>query len=86
MNPSTETVHTRMIQSDTEFGWSDTYRNPYMIYATEKGERVFLWYENDRSVLEKLDLARLFGVTASSIWRLGIIPDYDEWNIVGCFR
>ena len=85
VSPSIETVYTRMLQPDTEFGWSDTYRNSYMIYTTEEGERIFLWYEDSRSITEKLDLAKLFGVTGSSIWRLGIIPDFEEWNVMGCF-
>ena len=83
--PSIETVYKRMLQPDTEFGWSDTYRNPYMIYKTESGERIFLWYEDSRSVAEKLDLARLFDVKGASVWRLGIIPNYKEWNVTGCF-
>ena len=82
--PSTETVYSRMMQPDTEFGWSDTYRNPYMIYTTENGERIFMWYEDSRSIAEKLELARLFGVTGASLWRLGIIPDYMEWDVTGC--
>jgi hypothetical protein len=39
---SMETVLSRMAQHDTIFGWSDTYRNPYIIYTTENGERVFI--------------------------------------------
>ena len=74
VSPSLETVNTRMSQPDTIFGWSESYRNPYIIYKTENGERIFLWYENSRSVEEKLALARFFGVTGASIWRIGIIP------------
>jgi spore germination protein YaaH len=74
-----------MQQSDTVFGWSDVYRNPYIIYSTENGDRIFLWYEDSRSVAEKLDLARLFGVAGASVWRLGIIPNYKEWDVTGCF-
>ena len=85
VTPSMETVYSRMLQPDTVFGWSEIYRNSYLIYTTENGERVFLWYEGGRSVAEKLDLARLFGVTGASIWRLGIIPDYEKWNVIECY-
>lgn len=74
--PSLETVQQRMAQPDTVFGWSAAYRNPYIIYTTETGDRVFLWYENARSVGEKLTLANLFGVTGESVWRIGIIPNF----------
>jgi len=79
--PSMETVYRRMNQADTYFGWSDLFRNPYIIYTTESGERVFLWYEDSRSILEKLLLARLFGVTGASVWRLGIIPNEYGWDV-----
>jgi len=85
VTPSIETVYARMAQPDTVFGWSDTYRNPYMTYTTENNENIFLWYEDSRSVMEKLDLARLFGITGASLWRLGIIPNYEGWDVMGCF-
>ena len=76
--PTTDTVYRRMGQEDTVFGWSETYRNPYLIYRTEEGRRIFLWYENGRSVAEKARLARLFGITGVSVWRLGLIPHYAD--------
>ena len=83
---SMETVLVRMAQPDTVFGWSETYRNPYIIYTTESGERVFLWYQDSRSVAEKLQLAKSFGVTGASVWRMGIIPNEHGWDIWGNFR
>ena len=83
---SPETVIARMLQPDTHFGWSYTHRNPYLIYTTEAGERVFLWYEDDRSIRDKMQLARLFGITGSSLWRIGIVPNDPEWCVWGNFR
>ncbi|MCL2420491.1 MAG: stalk domain-containing protein [Defluviitaleaceae bacterium] len=83
---SMETVLMRMAQPDTVFGWSEDYRNPYIIYTTESGERVFLWYQNSQSVAEKLQLARQFGITGASVWRMGIIPNEPEWDVWGNFR
>jgi hypothetical protein len=78
---SMEAVQTRMAQPDTFFGWSETYRNPYIVYNTENGERVFLWYQNSQSVAEKLQLARQFGVIGASLWRIGIIPNESDWDV-----
>lgn len=78
LRPGTDTVHLRLQQADTEMGWSDTYRNPYLRYTTETGERIFLWYEDGRSAEEKVQLAKLFGVSGISIWRLGQIPAYED--------
>jgi len=85
LSVSMETVLMRMSQPDTVFGWSETYRNPYMIYTTESGEHVFLWYQNSQSVAEKLLLARQFGITGASVWRMGIIPNEPEWDVWGNF-
>jgi len=78
---SNETVIVRMSQPDTHHGWSDAFRNPYIIYTTESGQRVFLWHEDHRSVYEKLRLARLFGITGASVWRIGIIPNEEIWDV-----
>lgn len=78
---SMETAAMRMSQADTYFGWSETHRNPYIIYTTENGDRVFLWFENSRSIYEKLKLSRLFGITRTSVWRMGIIPNENEWDV-----
>ena len=78
---SKETVLRRMVQPDTFFGWCETYLNPYIIYTTENGARVFLWYQDSRSVAAKLQLAREFGITGASVWRMGIIPNTPEWDV-----
>jgi hypothetical protein len=84
VQPSVSTVNTRLQQHDTLRGWSETYRNPYLTYYTESGQRFFLWYEDIRSVAEKINLAKLFGIHGISLWRIGIIPDYegayDVWS------
>lgn len=89
VRPTVATIHKRLMQSDTVLGWSETYKNPYAVYTTESGDQYFLWYENGRSVDEKLTLARLFGITGVSVWRIGEIPDhtdagidYNAWEIV----
>lgn len=77
-HPAMTTLYTRITQADTEMGWSDLYQNPYLYYTTEDGSRYRLWYEDERSVNAKLDLARMFGINSVSLWRLGNIPDYDD--------
>ena len=83
---SMETVLIRMAQPDTFFGWCETYLNPYLIYTTERGERVFLWYKDSRSVAAKMQAAQQFGVTGASVWRMGIIPNAPEWDVWENFR
>jgi spore germination protein YaaH len=86
VRPSVETLNTRLKQPDTVRGWSEVYRNPYASYTTESGQKIFIWYEDERSVSDKIELARLFGVSGVSVWRIGIIPDYaggyDVWSTI----
>ena len=74
-HPSTATIAKRLGQSDSVRVWDETARNPYLEYTTEDGERYKLWYEDAQSITEKLQLARMFGITGFSVWRLGMIPD-----------
>lgn len=78
--PTAETIRARML-GGAERGWSETYHNPYLRYATPEGQHVFLWYENGRSVGEKVSLARMFGVNNVSVWRLGLIPSYQDQGL-----
>ena len=81
--PTTETVAKRLAQEDTEIGWAKDYQQPIAIYKTEDGSRYFLWYQDDASIQVAMNAAKLLGVTGTSIWRLGSIPQGDwNWNIV----
>jgi len=77
-HPGHATVAKRLAQPDSVRVWDEQSRNPCLHYTTEEGERYVLWYEDAQSVTEKIDLARLFGITGVSIWRLGSIPIYDD--------
>jgi len=81
VTPSIETVYRRMNQESTYFGWCEYLRNPYIIYTTEDYRNVFLWHENYQSIAEKIKLARLFGITGTSVWRLGMIPNFEGWCV-----
>lgn len=88
-SPSTETLTQRLRQADTVRGWSDLYRNSYLTYTGDEGKTYRVWYEDARSVSEKLKLAAMFGVNGLSLWRLGNLPtvpdqglDYNVWSAV----
>ena len=84
-HPGTSTLALRLSQPDTQVVYDTRYRNPYALYTTEDGGHYKVWYENEQSVLDKIALARMFGVTGVSLWRLGTIPaetGYDVWSAV----
>lgn len=63
-------------------------RNPAATYTTEDGMKILLWYEDARSVADKITLARMMGITGVSVWRLGNVPtysglpNYDAWSAI----
>ena len=87
-HPAPEVIAQRLRQSDTVVTYDESARNPMALYTTEEGLRVALWYEDARSVSDKLALARMFGITGVSLWRLGTIPTeedipyYDVWSAI----
>lgn len=54
--------------------FSKTYKSPYL-YFEEGIYQNSLWFENLKSIQEKMLLSSDLGITNFSIWRLGNIPD-----------
>ncbi|MEL7659100.1 MAG: glycosyl hydrolase family 18 protein, partial [Bacillota bacterium] len=77
VRPAPETIYTRL-KGGAVMGYSEAYHDPYITYTTEEGKDIFLWYEDERSVRDKIELAKLFGIKGVSLWRLGTIPNYDD--------
>jgi hypothetical protein len=73
LSPSYESIIKR-IKSGANALFSEKYKSPYAIYS-ENGVDNIIWFENDKSISEKIKLAKLFGIENISVWRLGIIPD-----------
>lgn len=64
--------------SKLSISYSDKLQNPYLTYYnTGDGTDNIIWYEDSRSINAKLELAKMFGVKGISLWRLGIIPDFE---------
>lgn len=87
IHPAMDTILKRLAQQDTQITYSDKYRNPYARYTDNDGKTIVLWYEDARSVRDKIHLARMFGVNGVSIWRIGAIPNesannYNVWQTI----
>ncbi|NLT15983.1 MAG: hypothetical protein GXY05_16790 [Clostridiales bacterium] len=77
--PEPMAIYGRMLDPAAELCYSDKYQNPYIKYISDGDNTDSIgWYEDVRSIEAKMDLARMFGVTGISFWRLGIIPVYAD--------
>ncbi|QIB69198.1 glycoside hydrolase [Aminipila butyrica] len=86
LHANTEAVYKWMTTTGTVKGFSAVYRNPYLTYTTPEGRNMFLWYENEQSVFEKAALARMFGIDGISVWRLGLVPNYNGYSVVDSLK
>ncbi len=73
-HPAYDAVSTRLTS-----GCNISYPNysyvPYASYTNaQDNTQNVLWYEDERSIEAKAELARLMGVRGLSLWRLGTIP------------
>ena len=88
IHPAMDTVEKRLAQPDTEITYSEKYKNPYAFYTTEDGQQILLWYEDSRSIKDKIKLSKLFGVNSLSVWRIGAIPNgtaeqyMNVWDVI----
>ena len=77
--PEPPALYSRMLDPAAALNYSLKYQNPYITYhnISDNTDNI-AWYEDTRSVDAKMDLARMFGITGISFWRLGIIPAYGD--------
>ncbi len=89
-HPDMAAIYKRLINSGTTTNYSKQYQNAYITFNSDSNTQNIVWYEDERSITAKLDLARMFGINSISVWRLGQIPDYDDsangeiyYNVLG---
>ncbi len=77
--PAYDKLYARLIEPKTLIKYDLKSRSPYAEYknATD-GLNYRIWYEDSRSINEKLALAKMFDIRDVSVWRLGNIPDYSD--------
>lgn len=73
--PSYDKIYQRLLESKTEKFYHEIYQNPYATYVQD-GIRNVIWYENERSVEAKIDMALSLGIDKISLWRIGTIPSF----------
>lgn len=81
-------TYLQAIQRLQEYGstekWDEKASSPFFIYNKE-GHKHEVWFENARSILEKIILTEKSGLHGINFWRLGA-EDPAIWNILNTIR
>lgn len=76
--PGYDLIYQRLL-SGAEVRYFPENGNPYAEYTDVTRQiRSVIWYEDSRSVTDRIKLAKMFGIGGISLWRLGTIPDYEN--------
>lgn len=75
--------------TEENFKYHDYYQNPYVVYQDENNRLNTIWYENEKSILARLNLVRKYNIGGISLWHLGNLPevetdayDMNIWNLL----
>ncbi|MDN5300403.1 MAG: hypothetical protein PWP51_2956 [Clostridiales bacterium] len=78
--PSYSAILSR-INQDVTPQYSSELKSAFIIFQDPIDEtRNVVWYEDERSVAAKIEMALRMGVSDFSVWRLGTIPSYTDYG------
>lgn len=72
--PSYDKIEARIQMPETVTKFNEYAQSSYATYE-ENGITNVIWYEDEKSIQAKMDLAKLLGINSFSYWRLGNIPN-----------
>src|SRR5699024_7245076 len=52
--------------------YSEEYKSPYFYYVDERGQNHIIWFEDVRSIAEKLLLVREYQLLGTGPWQIGL--------------
>lgn len=77
--PSYDKIEARLALPGTSKHFDSYYQSTYASYEENDISNI-IWYEDQESIQAKIDLAKLLGITGTSYWRLGMIPEEFKLN------
>ena len=86
--PAYDKIIEALAKQNVDISFQEQYSSPRAAYFSVGGVENILWYEDSRSIIAKIQLAKMFDIKNISIWRLGNIPNdkrapyMDVWNAI----
>lgn len=81
----------KLIERMTELTFSDFYydqisKNPFLHYVDENKQINTIWYENEASLQEKINLVFDYDLGGISIWQIGNLPSFENIEAVDKYQ
>lgn len=67
---------------DLDYRWSDQYASPWATYTDDEGHKHEVWFENENSLEQKLNVMTNYDLGGMAAWRLGQ-EDPGVWDQIG---
>jgi spore germination protein YaaH len=77
-------VRALLTQPEVSLYWDERWRSPWLRYRDDAGWRT-IWFEDRRSLAEKLKLVDQYGLRGFAAWRLGA-EDPEFWPVAALAR
>ncbi|MDP5274116.1 glycosyl hydrolase family 18 protein [Chengkuizengella axinellae] len=61
--------------NSTQMYWDDAANSPYLTYTDTNGDEHIVWYEDSKSITDKVDLVDQYGLAGVSVWEVGLTND-----------
>src|SRR5690606_35798575 len=80
LNPAIDLVEERKAKPDTKSDFSYPYFLTSIQYSNQGNENM-IWYEDSRSIEQKIWLAKYYGLKGVSFWHIGNYTATD-WDVI----
>src|SRR5699024_12793717 len=66
--------------------YSEEYQAPFFYYTDERGQNHVIWFEDSRSIAEKMLLTREYGLLGTGAWQVGLGFQPWPWLLTAFFN
>lgn len=74
------------MRSGSEIHYSEQDASPYFYYVDQLGQTHVIWFEDARSIAEKLSLVREYGLLGAGAWQIGLGFPQGPWLLTKFFK
>ena len=74
------------MRKGSPISYSEEYKSPYFYYTDDFGQNHVIWYEDSRSIAEKLLLVKEYNILGIGAWQIGLSFPQGPWLLTNFFN